>query len=269
MSDYDKTSYQGKKAEFYDEERFASPQGQTLDKIERASFENLLSNFVEPILVLDLASGTGRFSELLVLRGHAIVCADVSRDMLELSKKRLKSTTQQSESLVIGHVLCDALYLPFRENVFGCVSAMRFMHLLPNEFRRKVFDEASRVTNMWLIFDLSNARSVIVLNHLWEAMMKKKRKYFSCTIPTLKRELGASRFLIHSMIQPLMIPPGKIPTPMLSLVRLLNRLLSNRLTGRFSEKVFVLARKLNQGNHVQDRHQIVNILRATSSGSPP
>ncbi|MBS3817058.1 MAG: methyltransferase domain-containing protein [Candidatus Thermoplasmatota archaeon] len=137
---------EGEVAKKYEDSRFTEG-GIILDKEEK---ETLLS-LVEPEGkdILDVATGTGRFAELLSREGGHLTGIDASREMLV-----------QSE---VESVQGDALKLPFKDNCFDISISMRFLHLLEPEDIDPFIQEVQRVTKDKFIFETLHPLSLRLL----------------------------------------------------------------------------------------------------------
>jgi SAM-dependent methyltransferase len=139
-------------AEEYDDKRFSGG-GRLIDRREKAA----VLNAIEPITdrrVLEIACGTGRFTVLLAERGADIVGLDISGPMLQQGRQKAK-TANVSDTLEF--LRGDAARLPFPDDHFDVVLAMRFFHLAdtPVEF----MTELRRVTRDRIVFDTFNSYS--------------------------------------------------------------------------------------------------------------
>jgi demethylmenaquinone methyltransferase/2-methoxy-6-polyprenyl-1,4-benzoquinol methylase len=87
-------------------------------------------------LVLDLACGSGDFSQLVLqsLPAATAVAADITRPMLETARRRCRCR-------VIG---ADAMSLPFPDGLFGCVFVGYGLRNFPN--LNSALEEIRRVT---------------------------------------------------------------------------------------------------------------------------
>ncbi|MFW5958954.1 MAG: class I SAM-dependent methyltransferase, partial [Natronomonas sp.] len=143
-------------AEEYDDKRF-SQGGQYIDRRESEAVFEALSPF-EDKHILEVACGTGRFTVRIAERGANIVGVDISAAMLEQGRTKAQTTGVES---TIEFILGDAARLPFPDDHFDSVFAMRFFHLAddPVTFMR----ELRRVASNQVFFDTFNrysARSV-------------------------------------------------------------------------------------------------------------
>ncbi|MCC6018815.1 MAG: methyltransferase domain-containing protein [Candidatus Verstraetearchaeota archaeon] len=88
-------------------------------------------------LILDLGCGTGYGAPLIRRRTRGlIILADISADALQYGKKFYPVKNCE-------RVVCDALHLPFRDEVFdGCLMLEVIEHLLQPE---KALEEANRI----------------------------------------------------------------------------------------------------------------------------
>lgn len=82
--------------------------------------------------VLDLGSGTGNIVEKLQNCGVKVVACDISIDMLKQNIAEYK-------------VLCDAHFLPFKDEVFGAITSYSVMHHLSD--LGKVILQLNRVSS--------------------------------------------------------------------------------------------------------------------------
>ena len=89
--------------------------------------------------ILDLATGPGMAAEMLATRAKdaQVVAVDFSRTMLRIARAR----TRKKDNL--DFILCDASYLPFKDEIFDAASCMYGMDTVDQpEF---VLAEANRV----------------------------------------------------------------------------------------------------------------------------
>lgn len=139
-------------AEEYEDKRF-SRGGQLIDDRERQAVLSALGP-VEDKNILEIAAGTGRFTVMLAERGANVVGIDISAPMLDRGRLKVASTEMQG---TIQFVRGDAARLPFPDNHFDAVFAMRFFHLVPTPEQFMV--EMRRVTNDIIFFDTFNSPS--------------------------------------------------------------------------------------------------------------
>lgn len=143
-------------AEEYEAKRFSGG-GRLIDRREKEAVLDALGP-VEDKSVLEIACGTGRFTALLAERGADIVGLDISGPMLTQGREK-------AQSLGVGDTIDflrgDAGRLPFADNEFDAVFAMRFFHLAPTP--EAFISEMRRVSKDIVMFDTFNrysARSV-------------------------------------------------------------------------------------------------------------
>jgi ubiquinone/menaquinone biosynthesis C-methylase UbiE len=139
-------------AEEYDEKRF-SQGGRLIDRREKQAVLNALTP-VEDKKILEIACGTGRFTAMLAERGADIVGLDISEPMLQQGRDRAQSAGVADS---LEYLRGDAGRLPFPDDHFDAVLAMRFFHLAdtPAEF----LTEICRVSNDQIFFDTFNRYS--------------------------------------------------------------------------------------------------------------
>ena len=143
-------------AEEYDDKRF-SRGGQLIDRREKAAVLDTITP-VEDKKILEIACGTGRFTTMLAARGGDVVGLDISAAMLQQGRTKAQAA---GVSDTLDFIRGDAGRLPFPDDHFDTVVAMRFFHLAndPEAFLR----EMARVSREQIVFDTFNrfsARSV-------------------------------------------------------------------------------------------------------------
>lgn len=143
-------------AQEYEEKRF-SRGGRLIDRREKQAVIDALGP-VDDRSVLEIACGTGRFTVTLAERGADIVGLDISDAMLAQGreKARIAGVADQVEFM-----RGDAARLPFPDNHFDAVFAMRFFHLADTPV--KFLAEMRRVSKGQVFFDTFNGSSTRVL----------------------------------------------------------------------------------------------------------
>lgn len=139
-------------AEEYEDKRF-SRGGRLIDTREREAVIAAIGP-VEHKSVLEIACGTGRFTVMLGERGAQVVGVDISVPMLQqgVSKAHHARVSDQ-----VQFIRGDAGGLPFPDDAFDAVFAMRFLHLAPSPLG--FLREMRRVTRDTIFFDTFNAFS--------------------------------------------------------------------------------------------------------------
>ncbi|MFB6139674.1 MAG: class I SAM-dependent methyltransferase [Halosimplex sp.] len=136
--------------ESYEDKRFSRGGGRLTDRLEKeAVFEKLAP--VEDKQILEIACGTGRFSVMLAEQGADVVGLDISAPMLgEGREKARRAGVDDHLEFMRG----DAARLPFPDDHFDAVFAIRFFHLAdtPAEYLR----EMARVSKDQVVFETYN-----------------------------------------------------------------------------------------------------------------
>lgn len=124
--------FYNREAETYDD-RFDSASGKYIHERQASIVLDQLGD-VDGKRILEIAAGTGRFTELLSQHGANVVVVDVARKMLEQNRARTSAA-----EFVQG----SATELPIQEEaVDACVTVNALNHI-PNQW--KVLDEVYRV----------------------------------------------------------------------------------------------------------------------------
>jgi ubiquinone/menaquinone biosynthesis C-methylase UbiE len=139
-------------AEAYDDKRFSQGGRLINDREKRAVMKAVTP--VEDRKVLEIACGTGRFTAMLAERGADIVGLDISAAMLQQGRERAQAAGVADK---LEYMRGDAARLPFPDNHFDTVVAMRFFHLMhePERF----IQEIRRVSREQIFFDTFNSSS--------------------------------------------------------------------------------------------------------------
>jgi ubiquinone/menaquinone biosynthesis C-methylase UbiE len=143
-------------AEQYEDKRF-SRGGRLIDRREKQAVLDALGP-VEDKRVLEIACGTGRFTAMLAERGADIVGLDISAPMLGQGREKARRVGVDDH---LEFMRGDAARLPFPDDHFDAVFAMRFFHLADTP--RTFLAEMRRVSRDQVFFDTfkrTSARSV-------------------------------------------------------------------------------------------------------------
>ncbi len=121
--------YFDKIAPFYDK-WYVTPIGKYVDDTEKEQVFSLWQT--KKGLVLDLGCGTGNYTLELIKRQIKVIGLDASFSMLLLARKKLPSAY---------HVQADALFLPFKDNLFDGVLSITLFEFLssPQTVLREVY----------------------------------------------------------------------------------------------------------------------------------
>ena len=113
---------------------------------EEKAFMRLLKQAPAGGNVLDIACGTGRYTELLMSRGYKVGGIDISVDMMEFAKRQIGSDPN-----LLFLQKGDAENLSFEDNQFDGVTCMRLYHRVPPTQRLQMLQEVKRVASGWAI----------------------------------------------------------------------------------------------------------------------
>jgi len=139
-------------AEEYDDKRF-SRGGRLIDRREKRAVLDALAP-IEDREILEIACGTGRFTVMLAERGADVVGLDISGPMLAQGREKAGAAGVSGR---LEFMRGDAARLPFPDDSFDAVLAMRFFHLAdtPEAF----LGEMRRVARDQVVFDTFNGTS--------------------------------------------------------------------------------------------------------------
>jgi len=131
-----------KESQIYNETRFKSYHGLYSDNLQKIAVFSLLGN-CKGKRILEIGSGTGRFTKDLIKRGAKVVCVDISRKMHERNRQR-------NQGNLPDFYVMSALELGFADGTFdGCITINMMSHIKDNV---KVFQEVRRVLKVNGVF---------------------------------------------------------------------------------------------------------------------
>lgn len=138
-------------AKEYESKRFTGG-GRLIDQRERTAVLDAIAP-IENKRILEIACGTGRFTIMLANHGAKVTGIDISAPMLSQGRSKMTS----HESAMIDFLRGDAARLPFSDNQFDAVFAIRFFHLADTPLR--FLREMQRVSSDTVFFDTFNTQS--------------------------------------------------------------------------------------------------------------
>jgi len=116
-----------KEATIYEETRFKTSHGIYVDCIQKSTVFKLIGN-CKGKRILEIGSGTGRFTRELLKLGSEVVCIDLSRKMHEQSRAHTLLGSDDAD-----YFLMDGSYLGFANNSFDvCVIINVMSHIHDN-----------------------------------------------------------------------------------------------------------------------------------------
>jgi ubiquinone/menaquinone biosynthesis C-methylase UbiE len=168
-------------AQEYEEKRF-SRGGRLIDHREKTAVLDAIGPVADK-RALEVACGTGRFTVMLAERGAEIVGLDISGAMLMQGREKARRAGVTDR---LEFMRGDAARLPFPDDHFDVVFAMRFFHLADTP--AKFLSEMARVSREGVFFDTFNARSTRSLYNFLLPM--GSRLYTSGQVRDLLSEAG-------------------------------------------------------------------------------
>ncbi|SNR40294.1 Ubiquinone/menaquinone biosynthesis C-methylase UbiE [Halorubrum vacuolatum] len=216
-------------AEEYDDVRFSGG-GVLIDRREKEAVLSALGPIEEGQRVLEVACGTGRFTTMLADQGADIIGLDISREMLEQGREKAAAA---GLSGTVEFMRGDASRLPFPDDHFDSVVAMRFFHLMddPDPF----ITELRRVSKDQVFFDTFNRRS-LRLFYTWLLPMGS-RLYSERQVVEMLR---AADLTLANEEHDFVLPYGfyrELPGPVAKPFRLVDELIGNTIPGDYVASV--------------------------------
>lgn len=109
-------------------------------------------------MLLDAGCGPGRYVHYLHSRVKTYICADLSREMLDVAKKRNRYEN-------VYFVRCDLEYLPFPSRLFDTVLCVSVLRHLPYIKAEKVFKSLLNATKNRFFFTAYFSESLGVVGN--------------------------------------------------------------------------------------------------------
>jgi len=147
--------------------------------------------------VLDLACGTGRYTELLLGHGYRVCGLDIAVEMMALAKRRL--TPSPDLSFWING---DGERLPFADGRFAGATCMRLFHRTPPAVRLRMLGEIKRVCRDWAIMFFGMTTPWLRLRHALRSGLIPGRvsNPYPISPIELRRELESLGFTIKDCV---------------------------------------------------------------------
>ncbi len=149
-------------------------------------------NFNENDILLDAPCGTGYVGKILFSEPCKVVASDISLEMMELA------ANEYEQSKFLGFYQADLTNTPFREGYFKCVLVLALMHRLPEDIRKLVLEEVSKISSEFAIISFSESSLVQDFKQKIISIIKKSHIPAPASIPisTIEDEINAAGFTI-------------------------------------------------------------------------
>lgn len=137
----------------------------------------------QPVWILDVATGTGRFARTVLQSGAEdvrFVCLDGSRPMLAQARHNLETVAASGQIVYLQH---DARSLPFGDNAFPVVACLEALEFMPQP--RAVIDELVRVARPGGLLVLTNRIA-------WQSRLFPGRRFSREQLSEILRQGGCS-----------------------------------------------------------------------------
>jgi 2-polyprenyl-3-methyl-5-hydroxy-6-metoxy-1,4-benzoquinol methylase len=169
-------------AENYDKARFSSIPGRIFDRLEKKALRKMMSELPDNSLIMDAPSGTGRLAETLLEMGHRVVGVDISPEMLEVAKKKLKRFGDRYQT-----INSDVHGLNLEKESFDAVICARVLMHFPLEEQISFLSTVSSYSKGLVVFN----QSVITDYHRMRRYVKiLLGNQVPASFPLTKNEVG-------------------------------------------------------------------------------
>jgi ubiquinone/menaquinone biosynthesis C-methylase UbiE len=176
-------------SENYDRRRFSSVYGAFVDRLEKRALRRMLRHLPSEAVVLELACGTGRMTQVATTMGLRVVGLDISRGMLDNAVRRVGGDPH-----LMGWIRGESETLPLASGSVDAVMSCRFLPRLNAEGRSQVFREIHRVSRRYAVLQFSTAWSVLFRFRVWWAVRHGKTPRFTAPRSQILAELEAAGF---------------------------------------------------------------------------
>ena len=188
----------------YDRERFSSFAGRTFDQLEQRTLRSVVKrvrcDIADPV-VLDIACGTGRITELLLDEGLGVIGGDISTAMLRVAQSRL---TRFGSRVSFRELDLDRLSL--ENDSVDLVTCIRLLHHVDSPARAQILGELARVTRRFVIVNVSYSSPVYALRRRLKRALGQGVSEASSTWVEIQREASSAGLRIEDsrFVWPLM-----------------------------------------------------------------
>lgn len=227
----------------YEIDRFGSPGGKTINRIQL----EIVRKMVEPKgkKILDIACGTGRFTADMSEHGGNVIGADAAENMLKIARKKNPG---------IKFEKADIFKLKYRDRTFDAVTGFKIiMHLYEYE---KALKEMKRVVkdNGFIVFEVPNKASILSLlmnirkKIFYKEAHEHKVKKPDFTFDSIKKDLKKLGLKIEKKKGMTYLPETlfrKSPKIFLPCLYRAERFLSAILPARWAGIIFLKVCKIN------------------------
>lgn len=173
----------------YDRRRFSTLYGRAVDRLEKRALRRALRTLPPGSVVLELACGTGRMTEVAIRMGYRVLGLDISRGMLDNAVQRVGADPH-----LIGLVRGQSETIPLETGSVDAVMVCRFLPRLDSAARPQVFREIHRVSRRYAVLQFSSARSVLFNWRVWWARRRGKEPRITAPKAQLIQELRDAGF---------------------------------------------------------------------------
>lgn len=146
----------------YDKVRFTSLSGRVFNFLEKRAIAKCFSGLAKGKTIVDIPCGTGRLAETLLNAGYKVHGMDISAEMLEVAKKRLKFADSRFTTEVADAKKTDGEHASYD----AALCARVLMH----------FPLAGQIEFLKGVARLSE--SVVVINHSLDSGYHRLRRRF-------------------------------------------------------------------------------------------
>jgi SAM-dependent methyltransferase len=122
----------------YDQRRYADLQGRMNNRAAWRALRRALRHVQPAGRLLDIPSGTGRFSRQLAEAGFAVFASDISMEMLAM----------MPGAGAVRRFQGDVFHLPFPDRTFAAAVCIRFFNLVDRSMRFDAVRELARVADV-------------------------------------------------------------------------------------------------------------------------
>lgn len=229
-------------AQFYDEMRFSSDIGRLIDSKQREIVMGLCCGSEN--VILEVGTGTGRFTVDLVRNSNLVVGIDASRRMLMLARHR---SVQEGLDKKVQLIRADAHQLPFRSNVFDlCVTINVLNHIedyanVMKQIQIVLKANGSLVANFPNVLSLYLPVALLVRFRKQSIIRRVYSRWF--TYKEITAAFSSAGMSIDK-VKGFLLPPPSLPKMVIPLLKVLMEIFMSYLLKYISPILFVRGVKL-------------------------
>lgn len=147
-------------ADEYDRKRFSSPAGRVFNNLEKRTITKCFASLPAGSIIADAPCGTGRLAEPLLVAGYRVHGIDISQEMLDVARRRLRGFPDKFSCEVV-----DVKTSRPPEPMYDAALCARVLMHFPLDQQIEFLTGVAKLS-----------RSIVVINHSLDSAYQRLRR---------------------------------------------------------------------------------------------